>query len=222
MLNASMLRAYRAERAKGYGAKVSLQIVKSNERFKDMFDWQDAGGSGDVFKKVRWSEQGFNLYATMAYDTDADFALEGLGEFTDHHDAGAMKHSDGGREYKWFVPSYSLAERYADARKAGYAKEPARLKALEGIERDYRRARRYGDDWSSVGIRVRVYKDGIELADESVWGFEYEYPYTYANEATREVADEALWAAKKDLLEKIQESMRNLRVLHETKLAVGV
>lgn len=223
MLNEGMLRAYRAERKK-YPAKVALAIVKSNEKYRNMFDWQpaDGSGSGNVFQKVRWSEAGFNFYATMEYDTDSDWTLEDLGEFTNTWTEGAVKHSEGGREYKWFVPSYSEAERYADYRARGYGKQQARLMARESVEKTYRHAKDYGDGWSSVGITVRVFKNGIELARESLWGVEYDYPGIYANESTREVADEALHAAKKALPEKIQEGMRNLRILHETKAAIGV
>ena len=71
--------------------------------------------------------------------------------------------------------------------------------------RDYRVLRAWCDDeWFYCGIVVTVSRNGIDLATESLWGIECNYPDSgnaHLGETARELADEAIDIARENIKE---------------------
>ena len=80
----------------------------------------------------------------------------------------------------------------------GYSRGEALRLGRQYVQEDYKRAKSMGDTWTPVGIVVMVYRQGVELAEESCWGFESDDKKYLAHEAA-DLADTALAEAKTKL-----------------------
>lgn len=67
------------------------------------------------------------------------------------------------------------------------------------LKQDAERLQSYGSEWSCLGIRVRAYRNGIELAEASVWGFESDSGEECLKAEEESVIQEALAQAKEAL-----------------------
>jgi hypothetical protein len=86
--------------------------------------------------------------------------------------------------------------------------ETRRQQAARAARHDYAVMRAWCDDeWTWCGIVVTAYADDIELASESLWGIELNYPggdNIYLREVASELAEQAIDAAKAKLAELVE------------------
>lgn len=94
---------------------------------------------------------------------------------------------------------------------AKLGREPTRRQiAAEAVERDYDHLRRWcNDQWSFVGVVVRLVSDDVEES-ESLWGIESD-AYDYLAEVAHELADEINSRLDDDMAATITESRPDMR-----------
>lgn len=159
--------------------------------------------------KLKWEEDGFDLVATVeSDDTQAD--LDYLGELYEREDrapAGAIPmekrevYTGDWQPKYWFVPQLDVdGER--KAHRGDSTRHEAWLRAQHTLRWDYNRLREFGQYWWTVGVVVKVYKNGVKLGESSTWGIESD-SHEYHLEAAKDEAHEALKEAK-ETLKKLQ------------------
>jgi hypothetical protein len=185
-------RLYRRARAKGYPAKVAYSIATAEPAIE--MDWQDYDS------RATFERDGFTFRVEVEPDDHTD--LSWLGEFTDTHEDGAVKnpnHDGSGRTYKWFVPTYTYAERVKDNRAAGCSRGGADERARESIAKDALMA----IDYVEYVIALHVEKNEVKLASTYLggvgFGDDYSENQSYVVEVVSEMLDEAMTEARETL-----------------------
>lgn len=146
--------------------------------------------------KLEWKESrhgeiaslkldGFDVTVEIRPSPDRDWALDGLGKFTDKRPArdwrkggratgyeiGVIDRFDGDKnrnrnEYRYFIPDNSYDEHFKSLRQMNYGKLDADVLARKYVKEDYKRAEKIAEgelgEWDVI---VKVYKKGVELSD---------------------------------------------------------
>jgi hypothetical protein len=135
-------------------------------------DYNVAGGTHTVATTTR---AGYDFRASWHYDDSPDTSW--IGEFSDTPGEGAIEHSRNmGNTYKYFNPANP-----------------------EYAEQEYKRMCGLNDgSWIFVGLKVTVFRAGIELGSASLWGIESDSDEAYFIETFNEPAIEALAEAEKN------------------------
>ena len=207
MISTELLKAYRRERARHpkRGIRGALMVARRALAEKDagLLDWHEVRGE----EVAAWRDGAFLVVAHRGYDMET-WDDEGAGKFTNTWEPGAVRHSEGGREYRWWVPGQDpeeVAGYYHDL--LGYAWQPAREKAARQLQEAYHYA---CNPEPSCYISVTVYHSaqdpeedlfryanwigamGPQLATYTVGGF-----YGPDDLDARDVAADALAEARK-------------------------
>lgn len=167
-----VIREYVKHRAEGMTALTSWQWAKSTATQKESLP-DGFNTNGRSFEM-----DGFDISIEMTPDMDPDYSF--YGEFIDNDQDGAVKNpagwtSHGNRNNSYaayFVPTYTLEERYADLHKAGMDKQSARLAARDAVLKDLECAK----DYSPFVVTVTASRNGIELGSDTMGGMDYDDP----------------------------------------------
>lgn len=196
-------------------AKSALQRAKFQERV-DAFPFHY---DGDTLE----TEDGFTVtLKTFAdYCSADDLFGDTFGEFIEPRDLSEYRHGpDGFRmadERRLYVPNrhWTFADRVAQCRKDGMAKNPAWLAALAGLEREADMFERLSDE-GSIGVTMSVTRtddpDGEEWGEDTLGGIEESgwrecvVDYDMCGEALADARKK--WALHLEQLARIAESAR--------------
>lgn len=150
------------------------------------------------------TREGFDIRVKMVDDNAPDTSA--IGEYTDKIEDGVIIR-DGERPGEFYedltdderekIPcrgnKFRAFKPYAGGEKVGT--DDYRMNGKQDYERMEGLNR---GDWYFVGVVAKVFKKGIELGNASLWGIESDAG-DYFNEVAKEVADEAMIEAKKNL-----------------------
>lgn len=150
-------REYRRLRAEGTGARLALRIAG-----------KDHGGPDVPIEHGSMLERdGFRLTVKIERD-HLDPSDTGIGFYTSAWEDGATLdrkregYHVGRDQHPYFRPEATEA----DHRRSGATREEARRYVLQ----DLARAEAFGDEWHYIGICLTAEREGVELAQVSVWG----------------------------------------------------
>lgn len=134
---------------------------------------------------------------------------------------------NGGREAAWFEPEdtdpYDVTRAYFI--KAKYGKAQADELARRYLSESAKNAQKVLEGRvAGLGVQATAFVDGIELAEETVWGVEYEDESSmeYILETVREQIHHARYAAEKGLADTIQAAEKGLVKLYGAAGRLGV
>ena len=176
------MKTYREYRAMGVAARVALQWAKQHT---EPLDWQD--------DRVQWEQDGFTIRVYIEEDHDPDFSI--LGKYTDKWSPDVIncRHYNTRCDYAYFKPTISETAHYQALRAMKYGKTQARQLARTYVRRDFDRIQGYNiGEWSMVGVVVSVFKNGVHLATDALWGIESDADHDYFTQVARECAADAL------------------------------
>lgn len=166
--------------------------------------------SGD---SITCTVDGFDLTATIHHDEDSEAPWDredGHGPVTDWMSKDAkqagyrvLNVDRGSARFYDFAEAVKIAKRDGWGAPAGHfhvdATPTSGQIAAAAAEHDFKVLKAWcNDEWAYCGIVVTVSKNDVELANESLWGVEYNYPNSdnsYLTEVANELASEALAAA---------------------------
>lgn len=123
---------------------------------------------------------GMTVKISARADYDSQWALDGLGEYSNTWKQGAIDLYEGQYDnvlrhdtYHYFIPESDTAGAREWMRKAGYSRHDAYTTAESYRIQDYTRARGLErGDWCPMGIRVEVWHGDLMLGDSTLWGCE--------------------------------------------------
>lgn len=133
---------------------------------------------GKILAQIK--HKGFDIICTVENDDHAD--LSWLGEFSDNP-------AD-----KFAVPNSETRTRHAFK----YFNAENVDQQEHAIE-NYRRALSYGESWCMYGAIVTIKKNGVELAQGSLWGIESDSEHEYFASTFNELIHETLPQAQATL-----------------------
>lgn len=152
---------------------------------------------------IEWTQDGFTVTAKIEYDSDTGAPWEehdGYGDVTGWERRaklpGEMILSENRRSRRF----YDFQGACKIARRDGWGMAKTRQGAAQAAMRDFRALKAWCDDeWFWCGVVVTVSRNGIELATESLWGIECNYPdsdNSHLGDVARELATEAIETAR--------------------------
>jgi hypothetical protein len=197
-MNATLTEKYRSLRRKHPGLSASQAYrwaTAKPPRFT--LDWRG--------EEARLAVQGFEVVVRKEVDEDGDTSW--LGHFTDTWEPGAIdlthRHTSyRPHEYKYYVscnhPNVEKEARDLNQKCGlgkGEAYETARRYRFEDLQRleDYANG-----EWCFYGVVVTVYREGIELGSDALWGIESDSE-EYFDEAAGDLIPRAVQEAKATL-----------------------
>jgi hypothetical protein len=201
---------YQEFRALGSTAKNAYMQAKYIENVSNTIPWKDSKDrSGKEMLAATMERDGFDVYFCVEHDYDHHGNLDESdlrGTFTDTWEPGVVNNPreftrTGERRNKYlryFLPQCTYKEHFDWLRKTHSRGEADRL-AREYVQRDLKHALSAGEDWSPVGVRVRVSKAGIKLGEASLWGLSTEDGKEHYTEVGLDALPEALHEAKEKL-----------------------
>jgi hypothetical protein len=165
----------------------------------------------EPFEKRTEIRDGISYCIEFWYDYFGDTSY--IGEFSDTWEPGAIdrarwekvstpcgtswQYSWDRREYRWFIPGCALQEVRESAayysNELGMSRHEAWVKATRIPITQHSMLESYGKDWWHIGISVKAYVNGMEVACASLWGIEdgYDYdPEAYHDEVVEELIGE--------------------------------
>lgn len=168
-----------------YSSEVAFRIASRAETKRKWID-----ESGPTFKRTTFEHEGFTVQASLEYDEYCNSRLEDLGKFTDSREDGAiarfpddehprrpMNVRNGKRRsrkfydrhsLRFFVPNYPIAERRETLHGQGYSRGVADYLARKQAYEDAEKA----EDVQTASLDVVIFKNGVELARNSLGGIE--------------------------------------------------
>lgn len=152
--------------------------------------------------EVRMTLDGFDIVVRLEPD-DVDTS-DYLGSFTDKFELGAIARKNPGRnEYKYFVPGISREEHRKSLSMMGYSRGEANRLASKYVREDMARAERFASgDIGHWCILVRVYKESIGLAVDSLGGIDHDSDQEFIDSSAWDCIENALPEARK-MIEKL-------------------
>lgn len=160
------------------------------------FDWKPSRRQ-HVIEEAIWSEDGYDLRASVMYEDDPDLSY--LGEFTDKWSPNAIKRRNPGwRECKYWVPANTYEDHYRGLRAMNFDKHTSDCLARKYVANDLRRHETYGDNWGQYVVVVTAHRYNKEVGDAGIGGVELDsLADAYLEEVTNDLADEALDSAER-------------------------
>jgi hypothetical protein len=153
---------------------------------------------------AEFEQDGFTIKVRIVYDETPDTSF--IGEFSATPEEGAIDHfatdnwlERSYRGERYFNPANYALSYYRDEEKLPL--DEAKAKADEQAQEDYERMIDYAHGgWTMVGVIVKVFREGIELGSDSIWGTESDAGGEYFEELVREqLVPEALHMATENL-----------------------
>lgn len=145
------------------------------------------------------------IKVVVSHEFDDSYDSSWLGEISAHYSPTALKRPvtdlpyDMMRDYRhnefiYFEPQVSIQEERDYYTKHGYSKHDAYTSALSHALHDYNRLLGlFGGNWSFIGVVVKVFVNGIELGQDSLWGIESD-----DKEGIKEIEQQCIVEALKD------------------------
>ena len=209
MLTQAQLEKYKKQRSIGVHP-IQAKRMAEGTYVQEKFDWGDADpGSFWVMKTKEMTSEG-EVDITVRIVNDDSPDLSWIGTFYAHEMPGAENwhRFDRVPEWNrhnimgWFLPQFTYDELITDMR--GMSKNDAHLKARAQVAAQMEQMREIETgDSHCVGIVATVHLDGVELGDDSCWGYIFnpsnDDHWDYINDSAREVMDVAVAMATADL-----------------------
>jgi hypothetical protein len=152
---------------------------------------------------IAFKHKGFDIEAHIVPDYDADVSW--IGEFSNEPGEGAIDHHATGkwlgrshRGERYFNPANYDMDYYIKYAKMSEAQ--ARAEADRHAQSDYKRlVGYYTDEWSMVGVTLTVSRDGVKLAEASIWGVETDSGADNFNALVQDLLHDAMAEADEKL-----------------------
>lgn len=166
-----------------------------------------------VGDQITCEVDGFHCVATVHHDDNMGEPWkehDGYGpvsEWTNRDKAAGervLNQDRGSYRYYDFAEAVKIAKRDGWGVTGGRRKgETAKQYATRAAEQDFAVLKAWcEDEWHWTGIVVTVFRDGVKLASEGLWGIERNYPSSdnsYLSEVANELLPEALDAAREKI-----------------------
>lgn len=196
---------YKKLRSKGFSAAQAFRNIRysqqNNVNATDKIVWKDDYRCrGNTIRSAHRQKEGFDIYYSVELDDYNDaYAIDG--KYVVEWEKGAIRNPrsrENDSIMPFFVPKCSYLEHF-QALRATKTRHEAHCLARNYVLEAVRRANSCGDDWSPVGIMVKVMKQSVVLSECSVWGYGSDYGDDAFSDAALDVEADAIGEAKKKL-----------------------